>query len=65
MISTKLPMSHPIVPIVNTKVKKKPLKLSIGLKEMATLSGLDNKSIAKTDIIKPTTEHKSPKYILF
>lgn len=65
MISTKLPMSHPIVPIINTKVKKKPLKLSIGSKEMATLSGLDNKSIAKIDNTKPTSEHKIPKYILF
>ena len=58
-------MSHPIVPIINTKVKKKPLKLSIGSKEMAKLSGLDNKSIANTDNIKPISENKSPKYILF
>lgn len=65
MISTKLPMSQPIVPSINTKVKKKPLKLSIGSKEMAILSGLDNKSIAKIDNIKPTNEHKIPKYILF
>ena len=65
MISTKLPMSQPIVPIINTKVKKKPLKLSIGSKEMATLSGLDNKLMPKTDNIIPTSKHKSPKYILF
>ncbi len=65
MTNTKLPMSQPIVPIINTKVKKKPLKLSIGLKEMATLSGLDNKLIAKTDNTKPTSENKRPKYILF
>lgn len=65
MISTKLPTSQPIVPIINTKVKKKPLKLSIGSKEMSILSGLDNKSIANTDNIKPISENKSPKYILF
>ncbi len=65
MISTKLPMSQPIVPIINTKVKKKPPKLSIGSKETLTLSGLDNESIPKSDNTKPISEHKVPKYILF
>ena len=64
-MSTKPPTIHPIVPIMNTKVKKKPLKPSIGLKEMATLSGLDSKSIAKIDPANPIITESRPKSILF
>ena len=64
-MSTKPPKIHPIEPIINTKVKKKPLKLSIGLKEMATLSGLDSKSIAKIDPANPVITESRPETILF
>lgn len=58
-------MIHPKSPIVNTNVKKKPLKLSIGLNETRTLSGLEIRSIANTDSELPIITLITPESILF